>query len=169
MQRSNICWLLSPNMVVMAFSDSRQVLAISTVGTLAEAALAMPGLDAIRQHKLPARSAPLVAHDATELLSPTSRFGVIVHLLLVNFVQHPKLRWRGTWHRLSMHLGDGDNRMRVDAPIEKDAVERGQCRRRKKLLHRVTRSRMCARSCVGHYLAPDFIVAFAPPHSIRPV
>jgi hypothetical protein len=69
-------------MVVMAFSDSRQVVAISTLGTLAEAALATPGLATIRQNRLAARSLPLVVHDTAGFPSHTSTFGLIVRLQL---------------------------------------------------------------------------------------
>jgi hypothetical protein len=69
-------------MVVMAFSDSRQVVAISTVGTLAEAALATPGLATNRQKRLAARSLPLVVHDPAGFSSRTSTFGLIVRLQL---------------------------------------------------------------------------------------
>src|SRR5262247_2881270 len=64
MQLSNVARLPGPNMLVMAFSDVRQVVAISTVGTLADAALAMSGVAMIRQNRLVARSFPVVVHDA---------------------------------------------------------------------------------------------------------
>ena len=69
-------------MVVMAFSDSQQVVAISTVGTLAEAALATPGLATMRQNRLAARSLPLAVHDTAGFSSRTSIFGLIVCLRL---------------------------------------------------------------------------------------
>src|SRR5215510_12746197 len=82
MQLSNVCRLPGPNMLVMAFSDSRQVVAISTVGTLAEAALATPGLTTTRQNSIVARRSPLVIHDTAELCSATSTFGLIIRLLV---------------------------------------------------------------------------------------
>jgi hypothetical protein len=67
-------------MVVMAFSDSRQVVAISTLGTLAE--LATPGLGTIRQNRLAARSLPVVVHDTAGFSSRTFTLGPIVRLQL---------------------------------------------------------------------------------------
>jgi hypothetical protein len=69
-------------MAVMAFSDSRQVVAISTLGTLAEGELATPGLATIRQNRLAARSLPFVVHDTAGFSGRTSSFGLIVRLLL---------------------------------------------------------------------------------------
>src|SRR5215510_12719576 len=81
-QLSNVAMLPGPNMLVMAFSDVRQVVAISTVGTLADAALATPGPATIRQNRLVARSFPFVVHDTAGFSSATSTVGFIVLLLV---------------------------------------------------------------------------------------
>src|SRR5262245_42583500 len=81
MQLSNVCMVPGPNMLVMAFSDVRQVVAISTVGTPADWALATPALATIRQNRLVARSLPLVVHDIAGSSSATLAFGLIIGLL----------------------------------------------------------------------------------------
>src|SRR4051794_496784 len=64
-----------------AFSDVRQVIAISTVGTPIEAALATPGVARLKQNRPVARSFPLVVHDSVGPPSVTPSFGFIVRLL----------------------------------------------------------------------------------------
>src|SRR5262245_21360249 len=86
MQLSNVARLPGPNMLVMAFSDVRQVVAISTVGTLADAALAISGVATIRQNRLVARSFPVVVHDSdgdtAGFSSLALTIGFIVRLLV---------------------------------------------------------------------------------------
>src|SRR5262245_12299076 len=86
MQLSNVARLPGPNMLVMAFSDVRQVVAISTVGTLADAALATLGAATIRQNRPVASSFPVVVQDSdgdiVGFSSVAFRIGFIVRLLV---------------------------------------------------------------------------------------
>jgi hypothetical protein len=74
-------------MAMRAFSDVRQVIAISTVGTPPlDAALATPGVARLKQNRPVARSFRLVVHDRFEPPSVgppsvTPSFGFIVRLL----------------------------------------------------------------------------------------
>jgi hypothetical protein len=73
-------------MAMRAFSDVRQVIAISTVGTAFDAALATPGVARLKQNRPVARSFRLVVHDRFEPPSVgppsvTPSFGFIVRLL----------------------------------------------------------------------------------------
>jgi hypothetical protein len=64
-----------------AFSDVRQVIAISTVGTPFDAALATPGVAKLKQNRAVARSFRLVVHDSVGPDSVTPNVGFIVRLL----------------------------------------------------------------------------------------
>ena len=64
-----------------AFSDVRQVIAISTVGAPLEAALATPGVARLKQNRPVARRFRLVLHDSVWPPSVTPSFGFIVRLL----------------------------------------------------------------------------------------
>jgi hypothetical protein len=64
-----------------AFSDVRQVIAISTVGTPLDAALATPGVARLKQNRPVARSFRLVVHDSIGPASVTPNVGLIVRLL----------------------------------------------------------------------------------------
>src|SRR5712691_4997777 len=64
-----------------AFSDVRQVIAISTVGTPLDAAPATPGVARLKQNRPVARSFRLVVHDSVGPRSVTPSFGFIVRLL----------------------------------------------------------------------------------------
>jgi hypothetical protein len=64
-----------------AFSDVRQVIAISTVATPLAAALATPGVARLKQNRQVARSFRLVVHDSVGPPSVTPSFGFIVRLL----------------------------------------------------------------------------------------
>ena len=64
-----------------AFSDVRQVIAISTVGTPLDAALATPGVARLKQNRPVARSFRLVVHDGVWSPTVTLSFGFIVLLL----------------------------------------------------------------------------------------
>jgi hypothetical protein len=68
-------------MAMRAFSDVRQVIAISTVGTPLDAALATPGVARLKQNRPVARSFRLVVHDSVGPPSVTPSFGFIVRLL----------------------------------------------------------------------------------------
>src|SRR5882762_2358206 len=78
-QLSNVCWYEAPNIAMRAFSDVRQVIAISTVGTPFDAALATPGVAKLKQNRPVARSCRLVVHDSVGPPSVPS-FGFIVRL-----------------------------------------------------------------------------------------
>src|SRR5882672_11563554 len=64
-----------------AFSDVRQVIAISTVGTPLDSALATPGVARLKQNIAVARSFRLVVHDSVGFPGATRNFGFIVRLL----------------------------------------------------------------------------------------
>jgi hypothetical protein len=68
-------------MAMRAFSDVRQVIAISTVGTPLDAALATTGVARLKQNRPVARSFRLVVHDSVGPPSVTPSFGFIVRLL----------------------------------------------------------------------------------------
>jgi hypothetical protein len=73
-------------MAMRAFSDVRQVIAISTVGTPFDAALATPGVARLKQNRLKqnrpvARSFRLVIPDSVGPAGVTPSFGFIVRLL----------------------------------------------------------------------------------------
>ena len=78
MQLSNVCWTPGPNMLVIALSDSRQVVAISTVGTPADAAPPAFGDATIRLNTLAAIAFPFVTRDTAKSLCVWSTFGLIV-------------------------------------------------------------------------------------------
>jgi|SRR3954451_15737843 len=64
-----------------AFSDVRQVIAISTVGTPPDSALPTPGVARLKQNIAVARSFRLVVHDSVGPPSVTPSFGFINRLL----------------------------------------------------------------------------------------
>src|SRR5262245_1615622 len=64
-----------------ALSDVRQVIAISTVGTPLDAALATPGGARLKQNSPVTRSFRLVVHGSVGPPSITPSFGFIVRLL----------------------------------------------------------------------------------------
>jgi len=68
-------------MAMRAFSDVRQVIAISTLGTPLDAALATLGVARLKQNRPAARSFRLVVHDSVGPPSVTPSFGFIVCLL----------------------------------------------------------------------------------------
>jgi hypothetical protein len=68
-------------MAMRAFSDVRQVIAISTLGTPLDAALATLGVARLKQNRPAARSFRLVVHDSVGPPSVTPSFGFIVRLL----------------------------------------------------------------------------------------
>src|SRR5215510_16355333 len=63
------------------FSDVRQVVAISAVGTLLDAAVATPGIVRLKQNSPLARSFRLVVRDNIGPASVTPNVGFIVRLL----------------------------------------------------------------------------------------
>jgi hypothetical protein len=67
-------------MATRAFSDVRQVVAISVVGTPFDSALATPGVARLKQNTV-ARSLRLAVHDSVGHPSVTRNFGFIVRLL----------------------------------------------------------------------------------------
>src|SRR6266850_7516334 len=79
-----------------AFSDVRQVIAISTVGTPLDSALATPGVARLKQNIAVARSFRLVVHDSVGVPSATRNFGFIVRLLGFGdlLAKCMNLRWR---------------------------------------------------------------------------
>src|SRR5262245_33733582 len=64
-----------------AFIDVRQVVAMSAVGTLSDAALATPGVARLKQNRPVARSFRLVVHASIGPPSVTPDFDFIVRLL----------------------------------------------------------------------------------------
>jgi hypothetical protein len=64
-----------------AFSDVRQVIAISTVGTPLDSALATPGVARLKQNRPVARRVRLVVHASIWPPGVTSNFDFIVRLL----------------------------------------------------------------------------------------
>jgi hypothetical protein len=68
-------------MAMRAFSDVRQVVAISTVGTPLDSALATPGVARLKQNIAVARSFRSVVHDSVGFPGATRNFGFIVRLL----------------------------------------------------------------------------------------
>src|SRR5262245_10657869 len=75
-QLSKFCRLSAPNIAMRAFSDVRQVVAISVVGTPLDAALATPGVARLKQNRPVARSFRLLVHA-----SVAPNFDFIVRLL----------------------------------------------------------------------------------------
>src|SRR5215510_7834048 len=79
-QLSKFCRVSVPNMATRAFSDVRQVVAISVVGTPFDSALATPGVARLKQNTV-ARSLRLAVHDSVGHPNVTRNFGFIVRLL----------------------------------------------------------------------------------------
>src|SRR5215470_15254717 len=79
-QLSKFCWVAAPNIATRAFSDVRQVVAISAVGTPLDAALATPGVARLKQNRPAARSFRLVVHASIGPPSVTPNFDFIVRL-----------------------------------------------------------------------------------------
>src|SRR5262245_24692649 len=75
-QLSKFCRVSAPNIAMRALSDVRQVVAISTVGTPLDAALATPGVARLKQNRPVARSFRLLVHA-----SVAPNFDFIVRLL----------------------------------------------------------------------------------------
>src|SRR5215470_2487050 len=81
MQLSKFCCVSAPNIAMRAFSDVRQVVAISAVGTPLDAALARPGVARLKQNRPVAKSFRLIVHASIGPPSVTPSFGFIVLLL----------------------------------------------------------------------------------------
>jgi hypothetical protein len=69
-------------MLLMALSDSRQVVLISMVGRFADAALATSDAARMKQNRLVARSIALVIQDTAGLMSVAPKSDFIVRLLV---------------------------------------------------------------------------------------
>src|SRR5215475_6087757 len=81
MQLWKFCRVSAPNMAMRAFSDVRQVVAISAVGTPFDSARATPGVARLKQNRAVARSFRLVVLDSVETPRATPNFGFIFRLL----------------------------------------------------------------------------------------
>src|SRR5215467_6790331 len=77
MQLSKFCCVSAPNIAMRAFSDVRQVVAISAVGGPLDAALATPGIVRFKQSRLVAKSFRLIVHASIGPPSVTPDFDFI--------------------------------------------------------------------------------------------